>query len=60
MVNASVMYKEPDGRWNLTVGGTNLTKDRYLTSGGANVAAGLFFGTYNRPREWYARFGFNF
>lgn len=59
-VNASVSYREPEGRWSLTFGGTNLTKDRYITSGGANVAAGAIFGTYNRPREWYARFGFEF
>lgn len=60
LVNASVMYEEPGGHWTLTVGGTNLTDERYLTSGGANVAAGVFFGTYSRPREWYARFGFRF
>ena len=59
-VNASVSYHEPDGRWSLTVGGTNLTDDRYITSGGTNIADGAFFGTYNRPREWYARFGFEF
>lgn len=60
LINASVSYQEPGGNWSLTLGGTNLTDDRYLTSGGANVAAGTFFGTYNRPREWYARFGFKF
>jgi outer membrane receptor protein involved in Fe transport len=53
-------YEEPNGRWTLTVGGTNLTKDRYLTSGGSNIAAGVMFGTYNRPREWYARLGVKF
>lgn len=60
IVNASVGYQEPHGHWTLTVGGTNLTNDRYLTSGGPNVSAGVFFGTYNRPSEWYARFGFKF
>jgi len=60
MVNASISYREPNEHWTLTLGGTNLLKDRYLTSGGPNVAAGAFFGTYNRPREWYARFGFKF
>ena len=58
LVNASVSYYAPDKRWSLTLGGTNLTDSRRLTSGGANVAAGAFFGTYNRPREWYARLGF--
>jgi outer membrane receptor protein involved in Fe transport len=60
IVNASVTYEEPNGHWTLTVGGTNLTKDRYLTSGGSNIAAGMMFGTYNRPREWYARLGVKF
>ncbi|MEP7223063.1 MAG: TonB-dependent receptor, partial [Novosphingobium sp.] len=60
MVNASVSYAEPGGHWTLTVGGTNLTDKRFLTTGGANIADGTIFGSYNRPREWYARFGFKF
>lgn len=60
LFNASLSYREPDGRWDLTVGGTNLTDKRYLVSGGANDAAGVYFGSYNRPREWYARLGFSF
>ena len=59
-VNASLTYREPGDHWTLTVGGTNLTDGRYLTSGGSNVSAGVFFGSYNRPREWYAKFGFRF
>ncbi|KQN00123.1 TonB-dependent receptor [Sphingobium sp. Leaf26] len=60
IVNASISYREPDGHWSLTAGGTNLTDKRFLTSGGSNIAAGAIFGTYNRPREWYLRFGFDF
>ncbi|MBJ7444008.1 MAG: TonB-dependent receptor [Sphingobium sp.] len=60
IVNASISYREPDGHWSLTAGGTNLTDKRFLTSGGSNIAAGAIFGTYNRPREWYVRFGFDF
>jgi outer membrane receptor protein involved in Fe transport len=60
IVNASITYNEPGDHWSLTLGGTNLTDDRFVTSGGANVAAGGVFGTYNRPREWYARLGFKF
>ena len=59
-VNASVGYQEPGGHWSVTVGGTNLTDKRYLTSGGSNLADGTIFGTYNRPREWYARLGVKF
>lgn len=60
MINAGVTYEEPNGHWSLTAGGTNLTEDRYLTSGGSNIADGAIFGTYNRPREWYARLGVKF
>uniref|UniRef100_UPI003B3AF99E TonB-dependent receptor n=1 Tax=Sphingomonas sp. TaxID=28214 RepID=UPI003B3AF99E len=60
LLNASIAYQEPGDHWTLTIGATNLTNDRYLTSGGSNIADGTFFGTYNRPREWYARFGFKF
>lgn len=60
LVNASITYEDPSDNWTLTVGGTNLTDDRFFTSGGANLAAGGIFGTYNRPREWYARLGFKF
>ena len=60
LVNASIRYEEPEGHWNLTAGITNLTDKRFLTTGGANIADGTIFGSYNRPREWYARFGFKF
>ena len=59
-VNASIGYREPGGHWSLTAGATNLTKERFLTSGGSNLANGTIFGTYNRPREWYARLGVKF
>lgn len=59
-VNASVTYQEPNGYWTATVGGTNLTDERYLTTGGPNIAAGTFFGTYSRPAEWYVRLGIQF
>lgn len=60
LINASIAYEDPSDNWTLTIGGTNLTDDRFFTSGGANLAAGGIFGTYNRPREWYARLGFKF
>jgi len=60
LVNASITYNEPDGKWNLTVGGTNLTDERYLVTGQAQIAGGQFYGTYSRPAEWYARFGVKF
>ena len=60
MVNASITYREPDRIWDVTVGVTNLTDDRFLVSAGANDAAGVYFGSFNRPREWFVRAGFDF
>jgi iron complex outermembrane receptor protein len=58
--NASLTYNEPGERWNLTVGGTNLTNERYFVTGQAQIAGGQIYGTYSRPAEWYARLGVKF
>ena len=47
----------PSGRATLTIGGTNLTDKRYITTGQPQIAGGVVFGTYNPPREWYATLG---
>jgi iron complex outermembrane receptor protein len=60
VLNASVQFVSPDERWNVTVGGTNLTDDRYLVTGQAQFAGGQAYGTYSRPTEWYARLGVKF
>jgi iron complex outermembrane receptor protein len=60
IVNLSATYREPEGRWDVTVGGTNITDERYLTTGQAQLAGGQIYGTYSRPAEWYARLGVNF
>lgn len=54
MLNASITYREPNEKWSIAVGGTNLLNDRYLTTGQNQVAGGVTYGTYNRPVEWYA------
>lgn len=60
IVNASIIYTAPEGRYTLTLGGTNLTDKRYVTSGSSIPASGVIDGTFSRPREWYARIGFKF
>ncbi|WP_333567636.1 TonB-dependent receptor [Sphingorhabdus sp.] len=60
IVNASIAYRAPDEKYTITVGGTNLTGKRYLSSGTAIPAFGAIIGNYNRPTEWYARLGFKF
>ncbi|WP_353228233.1 TonB-dependent receptor [Novosphingobium sp.] len=59
-LNASVTYKAPGKQWDITAGGTNLTNQRYLITGQAQVAGGEIYGTYNRPAEWYARLSVKF
>jgi iron complex outermembrane receptor protein len=53
-LNAAIRYTSPSGNYEFVVGGTNLTDERYLTTGSINDAAGERVGTYSRPREWYA------
>jgi len=60
IVNGSVSFKPNSGFWNFTVGGTNLTNQRYIITGQAQIAGGEIYGTYNRPAEWYAKLGFKF
>ncbi len=52
-LDASVHYLSPTGLYELVLGGTNLTNDRYITVGSINLAAGEVDGTYDPPREWY-------
>jgi iron complex outermembrane receptor protein len=49
----SIHYVSPSGEYDLAVGGTNLTNDRYIMSGQPNFAAGFIDASYNAPREWY-------
>jgi iron complex outermembrane recepter protein len=59
LLNGSITYKAP-ANWDITLGMTNITDERYLVTGQAQIAGGLFYGTYSRPREWYAKLGVNF
>lgn len=60
MVNASIAYTDPSDHYTVTVGASNLTNTRYIASGTAIIASGVISGTYNRPREWYARLAARF
>jgi iron complex outermembrane receptor protein len=53
-LNAAIRYTAPNNQFELVIGGTNLTDERYLVTGSINEAAGEHVGTYSRPREWYA------
>ncbi|HWU03775.1 MAG TPA: TonB-dependent receptor [Novosphingobium sp.] len=60
IINGSITWKAPGNVYDITVGGTNLTNQRYLVTGQAQIAGGEIYGTYNRPAEWYARLGVKF
>jgi iron complex outermembrane receptor protein len=53
MLNTSITYRAPAKNWELAVGATNLTDERYLTTGQGQIAGAVTYGTYNRPREYY-------
>ena len=57
MFNASTAITAPNGKVTLTLGGTNLSDRRFITTGQPQIAGGVIFGTYNAPREWYATLG---
>ena len=52
-LDASIHYVSPSGQYDVAVGGTNLTNDRYISAGQPNYAAGFIDAYYNAPREWY-------
>ncbi len=60
MVNGSISYEEPSGRFDLSVGVTNLLDERYLASGFVQAGGALAYGTYSRPTEWFARLSLDF
>ncbi len=51
--DASVHFVSSSGEYDVAIGGTNLTDDRYVTTGQPNYGAGFIDGYYNPPREWY-------
>jgi iron complex outermembrane receptor protein len=59
-LGAAIHYFSPGEKYSVTLGGTNLTDDRYLTVGSVNGAQGEIVGTYNPPRQWYLNFRANF
>jgi len=59
LVDASVTYSTPDEKWQVVAGGINLTDKRYIVSGQDNTGAGLVYGTYNPPRQWFVSLRLN-
>jgi iron complex outermembrane recepter protein len=57
IVDARISLSSADDRLTFTLGGSNLTNDRYLTTGNNNFAAGVATGYYSAPHEWFATLG---
>lgn len=53
VVNANLSYGPQDDRWRVTLGGENLTDERYILSGNNNSGVGAISATYSAPRMWY-------
>lgn len=53
VVDASVQLSFHDDKYAVTVGGTNITDERFVTIGSVNYAAGFVDATFNAPAEWY-------
>ena len=53
VLNASLTYAAPGDKYEVVAGGTNLTDQRFLTTGNQDTTAGIIYGTYNPPAEWY-------
>ncbi len=60
MINASSSMVSPNGKLTFTLGGSNLTDKRFITTGQPQIAGGVIYGTYNAPREWYATIGMKY
>ena len=58
VINASLAFKHENG-WSLAVGATNITEQRFIVNG-LTSTAGQIYAIPNRPREFYARLGFEF
>ena len=59
LLDASLTYTAPGEAWQFVAGGTNLTDKRYIVSGQDNGGAGLIYGTYNPPRQWFVAIRYN-
>ena len=61
LLGAAINYESANQRWLITLGGTNLTDEQYMSSGSWSLATGGYNeAVFDRGRQYYAtaRFGF--
>lgn len=51
-LNASLTFSTAEDKWDFSVFGTNLTDERFITSGDSNFGLGFHEANYSRPREF--------
>ena len=59
-LSASIHYIPASEMYDLALGATNLTNDRYVTAGSPNYGVGEMGGYFNPPRMWYVSLRANF
>jgi iron complex outermembrane receptor protein len=53
ILDLSVAYATAGGKYEIVLGGTNVTDKRYVITGQDQVAGGQVQATFNAPAEWY-------
>ncbi len=59
LIGGSVKFA-PSDNWDVKFGVDNLTDERFIVSGFEAGALPFTVGSFNRPREYYVQFGYNF
>jgi iron complex outermembrane receptor protein len=54
------MWRDADDRYNLVVGVSNLTDEKYMVTGYVQPNFGNFEALYARGREWYVTARYRF
>ncbi len=60
LVNANIRWTSVDEDYEVTLGGTNLTDEKYLVSGIVGDAFQSYEGVYARGSEWYLQLRYNY
>jgi len=61
LLDLAMTYYSKDGDWEVSVFGKNVTDERYITAGFANILLGGWAAaTVGRPAEWGASFAYHF
>src|SRR5690606_37888510 len=61
LLDLSLTYLSAGGKWEVTVFGKNVTDERYITAGFANILLGGWaVATLGRPGEWGATVAYHF